>query len=250
MTSKEQLLMLEPNLLKKKGFAYGDSGAVMAMDFEGSTWKDSVNTARTYGVLQSADVGMTTNRKINGTQSFFQNQAPSSPSGSLYTARTAELNFAGDFWFETWVFCNGQGNGTFTGGNNVFLAFGNYTVAGGLMFWGMNGLNPIFNVPDGGTSSRTLIRGTATGTNGAWQHHAVGRKDGKVYLFLGGKMVGAATEIYNTAIGFGTNMYIGNYYDNRNGGPGYSGVNGNMDRLRLYNKCLTTSDFSPLTNSY
>lgn len=242
--------MLESNLLKKKGFSYGDSGAVLAMDFEGASWKDSVNTARTYGTIQAADVSLSTARKINGTQSFLQSQQPSSACGSLYTPRSAELNFPGDFWFETWAFCNGQGNYTFTGGNNVFLSYGAFTAAGGMSFWGLSDLYPILNVTDGGTSSRTLVKATMRAANGLWQHHAVGRKDGKVYLFLGGKLVGTSTEIYNSAIGFGSNLYIGNYYDARNGGPGYSGINGNMDRIRLYNKCLAVSDFTPISTLY
>jgi hypothetical protein len=238
------------NLAKKKGGSYREDQLVLAMDFEGTTYQDLASPSRAFGFTRASDMVLSTGQKINGTQSFFQLQAESSPSGGMYTSLTPELTFPGDFWFETWAYMRGQGSYTFTGGNNVLLAYGSFTSAGGLHFWGTSDLYPVLNITDGGTSSKRWVTGNVRLTNEAWYHHAIGRKDGRIYLFVNGKLVGTAAELYTNPFGFGPYLNIGNYWDGRNGGPGYSGINGYMDRLRMYNKCLTTSDFTPLTTPY
>lgn len=235
--------MHELFLTKKKGLIYIPDGAVLAMDFEENTWKDLVNPDRTFGVT-GPGATLSTQAFINGKKSYSQEQEFSGASGVLYTPRTEDLTFPGDFWMEMWVFCKGQGSDTFTGGGNQLISYGVYTQNGGLTLFGLSYLKLAFYKPNG-TAHQLILTSSIAITNMAWHHCAIGRKDGILYLFINGKVVGSVA--YADTFGFGTRMAIGGYFDGRTPNQlAYSGLNGYMDRLRIYNRCLTTTDFVPM----
>jgi hypothetical protein len=212
------------------------------MDFEGSTWVDLVKPSRTFAI-NGAEVSRSTANKINGTQSLYQIQAQAGRSGFLTTPRTSDLTFAGDFWFEFWALTQGQGNTVYTGGDNWMIGYGHYASTG-LAGIFLDDLKLTFG-HQSGTSVAYIAQSTTAVTNNSWNHFAVGRKDGVVYLFLNGNMVKSAA--YTNTFGFDDNMGIGGFQDVRISNGCYSGVNGFMDRLRIYNKCLTTTNFTPST---
>lgn len=214
------------------------------MDFD-TGWTDLANASRTFSVPGS-NVSLATAQKINGSQSYLQSQTNAGAAGVLQTSRTTDLTFAGDFWVEMWGYCLGQGNYTFTSGSNYLFTYGKYTSTGLNGLW-LNNLTLSFSVPSGGSGS-VIASSKTQAVNGAWQHFAVGRKNGVLYLFLNGKLVGTAP--YTDVFGFDNVLAIGGYYDARIGGQTYAGFNGYIDRLRVYNACAATSDFTPLMTPY
>lgn len=238
--------MLEMLLQKGRGgFKPGNEGIVMAMDFD-TGWTDLANPTRSILVPGGGNVLLSTAQQINGSQSYQQNQPWAGTSQCVRTARTADLTFGGDFWMEAWVYLLGQGHTTFTGGYNWVCSFGKFSL-NGVQGLALENLKPVFVVPNGGGLT-VLAQSSATAVNNAWQHLAVGRKNGRIYLFLNGQLV--ATADYTDAVGYEEFLSIGGYYDNRNAGDPYSGLNGYMDRLRIFNRCLATENFTPLTTAF
>lgn len=221
-------------------------GLVLAMDYDSTTWKDSVNPTRTFSTTGS-EATQNTGRFINGTKSYRQVQAAAGRSGFLITPRTADLTFAGDFWFEMWAWTNGQGNTSFTGGDNWLIGYGRYASTGiGGIF--LDDLKLTFGSANGATSVTYVAQSATAVTNNSWNHFAVGRKDGAVYLFVNGIM--RASAAFTGTVGFDDNMGIGGFQDARITNGCYSGINGYIDRLRIYDTCLTTTNFTPLTSLY
>jgi hypothetical protein len=239
--------MLEMMLQRSAGgSAYQASKAnlVMAMDFD-TGWVDLANAQRTFAIPSNGS--LSTAMKINGAQSYLHNQTYAGGSQILTTPRTADLTFAGDFWVEMWGYCLGQGSETFTGGSNYLFTYGKYTVTGLQGLW-LNYLRLSFTMPSG-TGGAVVAQSTVLAQNNAWQHFAVGRKDGKLYLFLNGKIVASAT--YTDVVGFDNVLGIGGYVDGRLGTQAsYAGFNGYLDRVRVYNTCLATKDFTPLVTPF
>jgi hypothetical protein len=222
-----------------------NQGLVLAMDFDGTTFKDEVNPTRTFGTTGSEST-LSTTIKINGTKSLYQLQNNTARSGIMFTPRTTDLTFTGDFWFEMWGYCLGQGNTVYTGGSNWILGYGHYA---------STGIQGIFldNLKLGlakksGTTTTLVVQSPTPTANNAWNHYAVGRKDGVVYIFVNGVL--KASTNYTETFGFDDNMVIGGFQDARITNGSYSSFNGYIDRVRIYNKCLTTETFTPLTTSY
>lgn len=232
------LILLNPYLLNLSLIAR--EGLVLAMDFEENGWIDLINPSRTFGTTGS-EATQTTAAKKNGSKSYYQTQYPASRAGFLYTPRTSDLTFAGDFWFEFWHYCLGQGNTTFTGGDNWLIGYGHYASSGlgGIL---LDDLRLSFAVPNGAYAAVVAAANVVT-SNNAWHHYAIGRKNGVLYLFVNGVLAGTAN--YTGTVGFDDRMGIGGFQDARITNGCYSGMNGYMDRLRIYNRCLTTTNFTP-----
>lgn len=237
--------MHEANLMKKKVAAVPD-GLVLAMDFEGSSFSDSVVTTRGFGGGAATAVLSPTQFK-NGANSYLQSQPSSGTASYLNTPLSFDLTFPGDFWYECWGYCLGQGNPTYTASYNTILSFGSYQATGGLCRWLLNNLKPCLSTPTG-TVEAILVTASTACTNNAWYHHALGRKNNTLYMFLNGAVVATAT--LNGTFGFGASMNIGGYADSRISGATYAGFNGYMDRWRVYNKCLYTTAFTPGAGLY
>lgn len=237
--------MLEPLLLKKKT---AEAGLVMALDFEGTSVKDSVVPSRTFANAGSGgSLNFASSPVKNGTQSLYQGQADSAPSYYATTSASPDLIFTGDFWCELWGYCLGQGNTTYTAGYNTMLSYGAYQATGGMTRWLLNNLKPCLSLPSGNVEA-ILFTGNIACANNAWYHHAIGRRGSTVYMFVNGVLAG--TGSYSGVFGHGSNLNIVGYNDARIGGATYAGFNGYIDRLRIYSQCLYTSAFTPGTGLY
>lgn len=241
--------MLE-SMMMYKGF-YTDPGLLMAMDFEGpgQTFVDQFKPSRPFGRYSTvADVDINQTRVLQGVSSMRHGQVTSGASGVLWADMiSSDLIFPGDFWIEMWGWCNGQGDTNFTGGNNTLFSWGQYAATGGMSRWAMLNLKPTFTIASGTTTS-TLYTGTGTSTNNAWHHYAMGRSGNQLLFFLDGVISGQTT--YAATIGFGSRVIIGGYSDTRISNGTYAGWNGFLDRLRVYNRCLYTSTFTPTKAMY
>lgn len=231
--------------------ATAGNGLILAMDFEeASSWVDLVKPSRKFSIYgDTSSLTRPTTQKINGAQSLYQVQPASAGGPTLYTPVTSELIFEGDFWWEFWAYTLGQGNPLYTGDYNTLLSYG---IARGAPnnCWRLALLGLKFGITVGGTSNSVLVRSTIATTNSAWHHYAVGRSGATTYLFQDGAPVATTTGLTD-AVGFGDNLHIANYYDTALGGQGYAGLNGYMDRLRMYKgQCLHTAAFVPETGPY
>lgn len=224
-------------------------GLVLAMDFDTTGYKDLVVPARSFSVAGGGGSLTQSNGQFkNGTQSLSQGQVSAGASVYLTTARSADLTFAGDFWFETWGYCLGQGNPIYTGGYNTILSYGSYSATGGVWRWHLDNLKLALRTPSG-TGDVAFLTGSIAVANNAWNHFALGRNGTTTYLFVNGALAGTTTSAMGT-VGIGGNLNIAGYNDARLSGATYAGFNGYMDRLRIYNVCQHTTAFTPETGSY
>lgn len=239
--------MLDSNLLYKK--KSGDPSLVLAMDFDTVGYQDLVSTSRSFTVQGGGgSIGQSTAQAKNGAQSLFQSQVAAGGSVYLATAVTTSLTFAGDFWMEAWGYCLGQGNTVYTGGFNTLLSYGSYSSTGGVWRWHLDNLKLALRTPSG-TTDTAFLTGSVAVTNNSWNHFALGRSGATTYLFVNGAVSGSTTTSQGT-VGFGGYLNIAGYSDTRISGSTYAGFNGYMDRLRIYNRCLYTSAFTPSAGSY
>lgn len=230
--------MQELLIIKKK--VRDPNGPVLVMDFEGAVVVDAVNPSRTYSVNNNPRIVNTQFK--NGENSLYVGETD-----ILKTPRTNDLNFNADFWFEVWGYCMAANNPGTSGGLNTILGYGAYPNAPGILRWGLQEGRPTFNVPNGAADTPVATSPNVLPYN-EWHHQAVGRKDGTIYLFTDGVVV--ATGSYSGQINFGDNLAIGAYEDARLSGGTYAGFNGCLDRLRMYNKCLHTTAFTPSIDLY
>jgi hypothetical protein len=234
-------------LLKKK--VVSNQNLVLAMDFEGAAYTDSVKTSRTFSTTGSGGTLALAGLAKNGTQSLYQSQVVSGTSAFLATPLSSDLIFSGDFWMESWGYCLGQGNVTFSGGFNTLLSYGAFNATGGLWRWHLDNLKLALRVPSGATDTAYLTSSIAV-ANGAWNHFAMGRSGNTTSLWVNGALGASSTTALGT-IGFGTSLNIAGYFDGRvSGGSTYAGFNGYMDRLRIYSYCKYTAPFTPETGLY
>lgn len=239
--------MQESNILYGK---YNEPGLVLAMDFEGpgQTFVDSVKPSRAFIIAGApADTTIVSAPNKNGISSMRQIQAFGGQNGFVYTTQCPDCLFPGDFWFETWGYCNGQGNTNFTGATNVLLSSGSYATAAGAIFWCLSGLKPAFAI-QAGSGTNVVLMGTITTTNSAWHHYAMGRQGSTLYFFVNGQPAGSVT--YTGVVDFSSGLVIAGMSDSRISGATYMGFNGYLDRLRMYNRCLNTAAFIPSTKLY
>lgn len=240
---------MHESLLLKKNVASAPPGLVLAMDFDTAGYKDLVLGTRTFSVAGGGgSLTQSGNQVKNGTQSLYQSQVSAGASVYLTTARSADLTFSGDFWMEVWGYCLGQGNVTFTGGYNTLISFGSFSATGGVWRWHLDNLKLALRTPSGTTDSSFFTSSIAVANN-SWNHFALGRSGFNNYLFVNGALGATSTAGMGT-VGFGSSMNIAGYNDSRLSGSTYAGFNGYLDRLRIYNKCLYTSAFTPGTGSY
>jgi hypothetical protein len=241
-------IMFDSALLMNKKVV-GVPGLALAMDFDTTGYKDLVVTTRSINqVGGGGSLSQSAALFKNGTQSLLQSQVAAGGSVYLATARTADLTFAGDFWFEAWGYCLGQGNPVYTGGYNTLLSYGSFNATGGLWRWHLDSLKLALRVPSG-TSDTAFFTSSIAVTNNSWNHFALGRSGSTTYLFVNGALGASSTAALGT-VGFGVNLNIAGYNDSRLSGSTYAGFNGYIDRLRMYNTCLHTSAFTPSTGSY
>jgi hypothetical protein len=241
--------MQETNLISKLT-APIDPDLMMALDFEGTNQivVDSAKPSRLFSTRGNvANVDLNTTTSINGTRCLRQGQPFSGISAFIITAVTSDLTFPGDFWFETWGYCQGQGDVTFTGNFNPMLSFGSFGVAGGMSRWALINLKQALTIPNG-TSESVLFTSSLSVVNNAWHHQALGRQGSTLYSFTDGVLGG--TINYTGTVGFGAELSIAGYNDSRISGQTYAGFNGYLDRMRMYRKCLFTSAFTPSTKLF
>lgn len=238
--------MLDAMLLNKKASV---PGLVMALDFEDAAVKDSVLTSRSFSTAGGGGgLALSATQSKNGTKSLNQSQVAAGGSVYLATPLASDLKFAGDFWMEAWGYCLGQGNTVYTGGFNTILSYGSYSATGGVWRWHLDNLKLALRTPSG-TTDTAFLTGNIAVTNNSWNHFALGRAGSTTYLFVNGALAGSSTTAMGT-VGFGVNLNIAGYNDNRLSGSTYAGFNGYLDRIRIYNYCLYTSAFTPGTGLY
>lgn len=239
-------MQAENLLLKKKS---GDPTLVLAMDFDTASYKDLVETSRSFSVSGGGgSIGQNTAQFKNGIQSLYQTQVSNAGSVYLSTSVSTDLTFTGDFWMESWGYCLGQGDPVYTGGFNTLLSYGSYSSTAGVWRWHLDNLKLALRTPSG-TADTAFMTGSIAVTNNSWNHFALGRSGSTTYLFVNGAVSGSTTTAMGT-VGFGASLNIAGYSDSRISGSTYAGFNGYMDRLRIYKRCLFTSAFTPSSGSY
>lgn len=244
--------MQAPMLMAKKKVV-ADSSMVMAMDFEGTAWADSVNPARVYTVYQSNTPPSLTSAygAKGGTKAFYQPGAVTAGRCTLATPISSDIQFAGDFWIEWYTYFVGILSGT---GNRAMQWTYGYWTSGasqGLQGCSIDGTLFSFHDTNNNDSTFTSQHPTAIAQN-VWTHLAVGRQGTQLYLFVNG--VPNTPVTWSTTLGVTTqpNFAFGGYFDSRLGATNsYGSSTVIMDRFRMYKgKCLYTSAFTPGTGLY
>jgi len=190
-----------------------------------------------------------------------------SNNGAVFTQdRDGVSNNAGQFDGDNSYVMLNQNNPLISSTNFTITSWAKMTGAGG----GNNSQNCIFEQRDDESTSAALstillmsslsnntalflVRSSSTvngalfqvtfnaPTDGGWHHYAGTKCDNSINLYIDGQLVG--TTAYTQTGDFTTSIdhvSIGAHHNT--GGGTYGAFNGNIDELRIYNKCLTSDE--------
>lgn len=197
----------------------------MLMHFDGSSFVDSADPARTFSVSGGAALS-TAQSKFGG--SSYSNVIATG--GNISTADAPELKLTGDFTIE--YFYRDAG---ISGQDNGQVIYQKHGGTGGDMIDISSGSPGLYN------ASAALIVGAPASAivDNTWQHHAWVREGNVWTVYIDGVQQGQVTDSTSTIGNNGAIAMIGNYFDGENS------MNGFLDEFRISNIARYTAPFTP-----